>query len=140
MAHPVQYVMEFPLPPRECSPNYHGHWRYRQKAVRAYVGKCCLLAIEYRRKLAPNGPPDPPAQLHLDCFLAPVPGQYRPRDDDNAIGWCKGLRDSLVRSEWLPGDTSKHLRVGRVNLRTTKKQHQGLSCVVVTLEYGGGES
>ena len=80
----------FPWPPRECSPNWRGHWSTRAKAAKQYKHACFVLAKEAKLAL-PDGYDGP---LHLwMTFHKP---SRRQMDDDNLVAMFKPGRDGLA--------------------------------------------
>lgn len=80
--------VEFGWPPRECSPNWRGHWSKRAKAAKAYKLACWALAKEAKLAIDWDGP------VHLwITFNKP---SRRPMDDDNLVAMFKNGRDGLA--------------------------------------------
>jgi crossover junction endodeoxyribonuclease RusA len=78
----------FGWPPRECSPNWRGHWSKRAKAVKSYRHAC--WALTKAAKVAINF--DGPVHLWI-TFNKP---SRREMDDDNLIASFKPGRDGLA--------------------------------------------
>lgn len=126
-------TLSFPLPPIECSPNRKGvHWGPRARATRLYREACGYAALkQVGRKRAPG-----PITVDLDFYLARngvEDGLYRARDRDNALSSAKAAIDSLKDIGLIKADSKKHLNIGRVDLWTTKKEHQGRIGLVLTI-------
>jgi hypothetical protein len=123
-------TLEIPLPPRECSQNYHGHWRRVHASVKEYRETCALLF----RQAAP-GWKARPVRVSAEFFCGPsVEPRYRPLDIGNAIGSLKAAIDGLVDGGMSPSDSHKDVVWGDVRLFRAKKEHQGRACVVLTME------
>lgn len=78
----------FGWPPRECSPNWRGHWSKKAKAAKAYKTACWALSKEAGAKVDWNGP----VLLHVEF----VPPDRRGRDLDNMLSSGKQLFDGLA--------------------------------------------
>lgn len=108
-----------PWPPRECSPNWRGHWASRAAAVKRYRAHCWALAKEARLRIDWEG------DVHL--WLDFVPPDKRARDDDNIIASFKGGRDGLAdalgiddkRFRAHPYVATETMRGGGVRVRVT---------------------
>lgn len=127
-----QFVIELPLPPIECSPNKRAHWGAKARAVREYRDTCGYLTVKQLGRRRAQGQ----VTIDLDFYLAKpkLPdGLCRPRDNDNAIAASKAAIDSLRDSGLITNDSKKHVRIGNVNLHSTKKEHQGRSALVLTI-------
>jgi hypothetical protein len=127
-------TITLPLPPRECSPNYHGHWRGRQKATRAYRLQAALTA---HRALPRNWQPQK-VRVSADfyCGRGPVPdGRVRPLDTANAIGCLKAAIDgAIIDGGFCPSDSHEWVEWGTVNLYRRKKDHGGQAFVLLRIE------
>lgn len=127
-----QFRIELPLPPSECSPNARVHWGKKARAVREYREACGYLTVKQLGRRRAQGQ----ITIDLDFYLAKpkLPdGLCRPRDPDNAISCCKAAVDSLRDSGLITNDSKKHVRIGNVNLHSTRKEHQGRSALVLTV-------
>lgn len=126
--------VEVPLPPLGCSPNDETHWRNRHSGRKRYRAECGLILLSvFRHERIPLKA----VRLSYDFYTArqSLPdGLYRPRDVDNAIGAMKSFVDSLVDAGVVTGDSKRYVQFGTVRLHTTRKEHQGRRCVVVTIE------
>lgn len=135
-------TIELPLPPRECSPNWTGHYMLKANAVRRYRDDCHFafyLAYAGRDGKFLGQNPNPlhtPITIHLEYFCCRRPGDrsYFPKDSDNAIGAFKHGRDSLKDAGLIPDDSAKYVIVGRCNIYRTKREHKGRCCLIVTIE------
>lgn len=127
-----QFIVELPLPPIQCSPNHRSHWGKKARAVREYREACGYLTIKQLGRRRAQGQ----VTIDLDYYLAKprLPdGLCRPRDEDNATSCAKAAIDSLRDSGLITNDSKKYVRIGSVNLHSTKKQHQGRSALVLTV-------
>ena len=75
-------------PPRECSPNWRGHWATKARAVKKYRRDCWLLALG--AKLAV----DWPGEIHVHLGFSPA--SNRRRDVDNLVASLKSGLDGLA--------------------------------------------
>lgn len=127
-----QFIIELPLPPVWCSPNLKSHWSIKAKATRLYRESCGYLVLKQLGRRRAKGQ----VTIDLDFYLAKngYPDDlYRPRDPDNAIASTKAAVDSLRDSGLITNDSKKYVRIGNVNLYSTKKEHQGRSALVLTV-------
>lgn len=81
-------AVTFFWPPRECNPNWSGHWATKAKAVKRYRRDCWLMALGARLCVDWEG------DIHLHMAFSPP--DKRRRDDDNMLAACKSLRDGLA--------------------------------------------
>lgn len=82
-------MITFGWPPRECSPNWRGHWSKRAKAAKQYKHACFVLTKEAKINSI-----DWDGQVHLwITFNKP---SRRAMDDDNLIASFKAGRDGLA--------------------------------------------
>ncbi len=84
-------------PPRECSPNYHGHWRAKAKAVKALR----TAAYWYGYQARPSKPFTGPVVLRARIGW---PKGRRYQDTSNAAASLKGLLDGLQDAAWFLDD------------------------------------
>jgi len=99
------------LPPRECSPNWRGHWGTKRRAVKAYREASCLRglsvkAFPFRRMVA--------ATLNLHFFFS----RANRRDSDNLVASFKAARDGLADAGIVKDDSA--FRVGSVAVGVDK--------------------
>lgn len=128
-----EFKIELPLPPLACSPNGRVHWGAKARAVREYRAACGYLTVKQIGRRRAQGK----VIIDLDFYLArpELPdGLYRPRDEDNAIAASKAAIDSLKDCGLVTQDSKRYVRIGSVNLRTTKKEHQGNAALVLTVK------
>ena len=131
----MRYQVTLPLPPRECSPNGAGlsrHWSARHPAKKAYREVCTAIMKEAKIGLLPV-----PVTVDFDFYCCrkgdTFHSLYMPRDTDNALAALKVVIDSLVHAEIISDDSSRYLHLGCTRLRHTQAEHQGKTCLVVTL-------
>ena len=77
----------FGWPPRECSPNWRGHWSKRAKAAKQYKHSCFVLAKEVKLAVDWGG------QVHL--WITFNPPSRRSYDADNCVAQMKAGIDGL---------------------------------------------
>ena len=78
----------FSWPPRECSPNWRGHWAAKAKAAKAYRKECWVLALSAGLK----------AEKHATVYVSITfhPPSRRRYDLDNCVGSLKNGLDGLA--------------------------------------------
>jgi hypothetical protein len=91
------------MPPRECSPNFHGHWSVMSKAraefrEAAYYATLALSGADKEWVFMRYGKP-----TVLDVAVAWCCGRKR-MDDDNLIAAIKSARDGIVDGAHLSSD------------------------------------
>lgn len=126
------FKLELPLPPIQASPNGRFHWGARARATRLYREICGQFVQAQIGRQRVSGK----VIVDLDFYLARklLPDTfYRPRDKDNAVASIKAAIDSLKDAKLITNDSKKHLNIGRVDLHTTKKEHQGKVGLVITI-------
>ncbi len=102
------------LPPKECSPNAHCHWRTKAKAAQNYRAYVFFLAKQQAKGwVAPEK-----ASMTLTFVCA----QERPRDVDNWLRMNKSGQDGLVDAGILLKDDRAHLAVKDVRFEVDKKR------------------
>ena len=75
-------------PPRECSPNWRGHWAKKAKAAKAYKLACWALAKEAKVTA--------PAEGQIRLIIEFIPPDRRHRDMDNMLASVKAGIDGLA--------------------------------------------
>lgn len=139
---PTTHTIELPLPPKECSPNYRGHWTNKANPIWKYRYDCRWAFYKAYTDLASQmlgrkaEPLRTPITIHLEYYCG---GRwdttlYRPKDTDNAIGAFKSGQDSLIDAGLIPDDSARYVKVGRCKIYRTVKEHKGRCCLVVTIE------
>lgn len=78
----------FGWPPRECSPNWRGHWSKRAKAAKQYKHSCFVLAKEAKLAVDWEGP--------VYLWIKFNPPSRRTHDIDNCIAQIKNGIDGLA--------------------------------------------
>jgi hypothetical protein len=132
---PGALCIELPLPPKALSPNEPIHWAKKSPIIKQYRSQCAYLMHEQEWETLPQF--EGVVKVHLDFYLHRDPSnkfEYFPRDEDNARSAFKAGQDALKDIGIIKGDSKKFLRMGETRLRTTKPEHQGRACVVMTLE------
>ena len=125
------------LPPRECSPNWRGHWAERYKAARVYREAVYYACVDVRNTLervpgAPRFRPFEKARLDL-TFVFP---HYQERDEDNLRTRFKPGQDALVQAELIRGDSPEHLVLGGINI-VIDRDRAPLTIIELKVEEGG---
>lgn len=119
-----------PLPPPECSPNYHGHWRGRHKATKAYRELARLSWLGLVKGWTPCK-----VRISAVFYCGPtVERRYRPLDISNAEGSLKAVIDGFVDGGMTPTDSYKWVTWGDVEIKRIKREHEGKAHVEVTVE------
>jgi hypothetical protein len=123
MAEPAVIVVPM-MPPQECSPNHHGHWRTRHAAAAEFreCGRLCAIvwASAVEHEWAIRGAD----AVVMDIAVAWA-GRRKAMDTDNLIAACKPLRDGIADALWSGED--QHVRVGEIT------QTRGEGVTVLTL-------
>jgi len=102
-------IIEVPmLPPKECSPNWRGHWAQRSKASKAFKEAVFYFV---------------PRDTHFEkarLDLAFVFKDNRRRDEDNLRARFKPGQDALVLAGLIPDDNYWHLVMGDITIEVDK--------------------
>jgi len=93
------------LPPRECSPNYHGEIRARMSATKAWREVAYYCARQASPGVFPN------YEKAAVRVTYQVPSQAYIKDDDNAIASVKPAIDGCVQAGIICNDSPEHLRI-----------------------------
>ena len=93
------------LPPRECSPNYHGEIRARMSATKAWREVAYYCARQASPGVFPN------YEKAAVRVTYQVPSQAYIKDDDNAIASVKPAIDGCVQAGIICDDSPEHLRI-----------------------------
>jgi len=102
-------IFEVPmLPPKECSPNWRGHWAQRSEASKAFKE-----AVFY---LAPKDVRFEKARLDLTFVFK----DKRRRDEDNLRSRFKPGQDALVIAGLIPDDNRRYLVMGDIEVEVDK--------------------
>lgn len=130
-----EIVFVLPLPPQKASPNGRGHWAGKARAVKDYRAQCFRLMV-VERHLQKIATIKDRVVIDLEFYLCRVANDTTScysKDEDNARGSMKAAQDALKDAGIIAGDGKKHVRVGRTTLYTRAKEHQGFTCVVMTI-------
>ncbi len=115
----MELLVKLPLPPSECSQNFHGDWRRRMRVTKQYREKCGWAWLSAAK--AAGWVQQQSVEVEaVYCCYSKCEG-YKARDIQNAIGAMKPAIDAMVDAGIIPGDTKNHLDWGRVELLTTMK-------------------
>jgi hypothetical protein len=112
------------MPPRECSPNYRGHWSVLARAraefrETAFYTMWNLPGVDKEWLFLRYGQP-----MALDIAVAWCCGRKR-MDADNLVAACKGAIDGIADAVWS-GDDS-HVTIGTV----TQTRGEGVTILTV---------
>lgn len=115
----MSFDVEFPLPPRELSPNARPHFMARARATKRYREDCMLLTLAAKPKGWEGAHP-----IEIDVVYRGFRGcgRYAARDCQNAVASMKGLVDGIVDAGVIPSDSAKWLSWGTFRLTTTVKE------------------
>lgn len=136
-----------PLPPIDLSANKHPLWAQKASAIKTYRYHCGNLFKEaWRAAGCPKF--SIPITIEMDFYLCHKEAlacddktkwviaskrYYFPKDVQNAIISTKALVDGIVDAGIVSNDSARYVQFGCTRLLTTKPQHKGRACVVVTL-------
>jgi hypothetical protein len=109
------------LPPRECSPNYHGHWRRKSEEIQ-WFRQQSTWATRFSSNM--DAFYDNHNPVTLDVEIAWCCGRKR-MDDDNAKASLKAAIDGIADELWDGQD--RHVTIGIV------RQCRGDGTVTITL-------
>lgn len=96
------------LPPRECSPNYHGELRAKMSATKAWREAAYYCARQASPGVFPN------YERAVVRVTYQVPSRAYIKDDDNAITSVKPALDGCVLAGIVCDDSPEHLRILQV--------------------------
>ena len=111
-------------PPREVSPNFHGSWRRKSRAVAEYRAQCGWAAKTVPETSSFSD--DRPVVMDFEIRWS---GQRKRLDDDNAKACMKAVIDGVADVLWFGQD--RHVTIGSVS------QVRGNGEVVVTIRRAG---
>lgn len=99
------------LPPEECSPNYHGHWRKRYQASKIYNAAVFYEAINKRNEELSKSQKAlfPFTKARVDVTL--VFKDDRVRDEDNHRARFKPGLDALVDAAIILSDSHEYIEL-----------------------------
>ncbi len=91
------------LPPKECNPNWRGHWsdRYRETSQFRLAAGYCAVASK-------QGKPLRYCKAKVSITLV-IPDRRYVRDTDNMLASLKPAIDGCVDAGVLPGDSPENL-------------------------------
>lgn len=107
-AKEAEVVLDLPMPPRELSPNYRGHWAEISGYRHDYRDHCCVLAKSVMWRIGDGEFPLAPPVVAEVTFIFP---NRRRRDQDNALAGLKACWDGLVDAGLLSDDKLPDFRV-----------------------------
>ena len=93
------------LPPKECSPNYHGELRAKMSATKAWREAAYYCARQACPGIFPN------YEKAVVKVTFQVPSRAYVKDGDNAISSCKSALDGCVLAGIVCDDSPEHLRI-----------------------------
>jgi Holliday junction resolvase RusA-like endonuclease len=135
VANEGEQVIVLALPFAELSPNARCHWAAKARKVKEYRQLAAWVM-----KLAKLTPVDGRVLIDLEFYLCRVDDGkffYYPKDEDNARAAMKAAQDALKDAGIVAGDGKKNVGVGATKLYTKAKEHQGYTCVVMTIRKDG---
>ncbi len=91
------------LPPKECNPNWRGHWTQRQAAVKSFRNAakfCCMADSKFS---------EPNYEKAKVSIILTVPDMRYIRDTDNMLASLKPAIDGCVDAGVIVGDDPEHL-------------------------------
>ena len=112
------------LPPKECNPNWRGHWSERQRASNEFKRSVFYCAIDARnrdeeailRRKSGEYYTFDKAKIDL-TFIFPT---IRGRDEDNLRAQFKPGLDALVMANFILDDTPEYLVTGDIKVDVDK--------------------
>lgn len=125
-----ELVFVLPLPPIESSPNWRGYWAVKAMAVKTYRQQCAALMSESGKAFTGR------VIVDLEFYYCRVQGDKKScysKDEDNARASMKAAQDALKDAGIIPGDGKKFVQMGKTTLYTRAEEHQGFTCVVMTI-------
>lgn len=102
------------LPPKECHPNWRGHWAAKYRASQVYKQMVYICAWEARREAQWKAPDK--ADVKLTFHLK----GKRKHDLDNLISAFKAGLDSLVIAQVIKDDDDQHITLAAEVVRGTE--------------------
>jgi len=116
-------ILSLPLPPKECSPNWRGHWAAKARAVKTYRHTAACTALSLIRLPAPNWER---AAVQATFHFRDA----RRRDKDNLLAALKPAFDGLADAGIIANDSGlTHLPV-----IVKKNGHAGVTLAVTPQE------
>ena len=92
------------LPPKECSPNWRGHWTKKAKAVQLYRAAAKYCALNASESTRPGY-----EKAEVSISLVVRDSRYY-RDPDNMVASLKPAIDGCVDAGIIRDDSDEHLR------------------------------
>ena len=99
--------IDIPMPPRELSPNYRGHYYAIARIRKEYRRDCRVFALMVMRRVKGQYPLAPPVVAEV-TFTFP---DHRRRDQDNVLASLKSFWDGCVDAGLLADDKLPDFRV-----------------------------
>lgn len=125
------------LPPRECSPNWRGHWSQEYRAAKAFREAVYYESVAARNTL--RGPWATPAhpfrKARLDLTF--IFNHWQGRDEDNMRARFKPGQDALVQAQLIANDTPEYLELGSIEFVIDRRQAP--KTIIDLKEVGDGE-
>lgn len=102
-----------PLPPRELSPNWRGHWAKKWKASSQYRTTCRMLAYEAAKFSMPT-------KMRITATFRFA--DERQRDLDNCVAAFKPALDGIVDAKLIFSDAEQWLAYGAPRIERVKSK------------------
>ena len=109
------------LPPKQCSPNWRGHWANRARSVSSFRNAafvCCIADLDRDFTQLEK------AEVQVTLVIR---DQRYIRDTDNMLASLKPAIDGCVDFGIIAGDDDAHLRYRLPILYKMDKQHSPLT-------------
>lgn len=125
------------LPPRECSPNWRGHWSLKYPAAKAFQEAVYYEAVNVRNtlKVPWSTPAHPFSKARLDLIF--IFNHWQGRDEDNLRAAFKPGQDALVQAHLIADDTPVYLELGTIEFVIDRRQSP--KTIITLTEVGDGE-
>jgi len=120
------------LPPKECSPNYHGTLRAKMRATKAWREAAYYCARDACPGIFPN------FEKAAVRVTYQAPSRAYIKDDDNAIASVKPALDGCVLAGIVCDDSPEHLRVLQVEWDIDKAKEKATILEFIKLERKDG--
>lgn len=124
----VSLVIRCDLPPKECSPNWRGHWAQRFKATKQARHAARILTVDARNRAYREWAPADYAHRRLKVSLTFVLPDNRKRDDDNLVASVKALLDGCADGLGVNDNQFEIVRL----TRTVDRANPGVTIEVST--------
>ena len=119
------------LPPKECSPNFHGALREKMSATKAWREAAYYCARQACPGVFPN------FEKAVVRITFQVPSRAYIKDDDNAIASVKPALDGCVIANIVRDDSPKHLRILQVMWDINKAKEKATILEFIKQEVNG---